>query len=715
MRGNSHGDDTEETFHVPLCSTDNDTSYGLDFDENGKYVELCFTADMSKVVLSEQQHKLLDVERVTTLRVYVSAAAKRAVVVKEDDLLTKADIQANPVKVSKALYTELKTWLDNKCFKMQEISKSSNIMTSRFVYKWKFVKNEKGEMERTIRLRLVLRGFMDLEAFDVETFSGTARRSSQRLLASAAACKKEWIIASMDINMAFLKGLTYSELAEATGEKERMVCFTLPPGSATVLRSLPGFEHYDETKHCLQCLKPGTGTKDAPRAFSMKLRKVTRSFGLQPTSYDEEFETSPNLLTAKHVDDINMTGTERNIDTYIKCVEDTFGKCKLNKHTYTNCAVRYTKDSDGNVALDQDEYIKQLRPIQHPELTGADAETKATKLVCDMFVSLRGALAYALITQVWLMVYVVSLQRVQEPTNIQVRRLNAITRKLQSCPRKIVYKAMIPTGEVDLHSDSGYRRLNGDEDDEVKGYGIRGANLLRRGNTHDGKPAVHLIEACCKSHRLQVRSSYSAETLAAAHNLEDCYPTIVTLHELHAGPLTPTQLKNILEIGGLSIKVTLTIDAESVFKSLSSKDLKKPTECTLLGHISWIRQMLERGIVHSVQWCDTRDMSADGHTKGSIDRDLLYKVMNGEQTFKYDLKKHVPFRAAQTNKDDSEPPATASFAGKPAERSVRSLVAFFSPKATAALPYVSPNSKEDTLVVSSLPDSERGSQASAAR
>ena len=64
----------------------------------------------------------------------------------------------------------------------------------------------------------------------------------------------------------------------------------------------------DETKHCLQCLKPGTGTKDAPRAFSMKLRKVTRIFGLKPTSYDEEFETSPSLLTAKHVDDINMTG-----------------------------------------------------------------------------------------------------------------------------------------------------------------------------------------------------------------------------------------------------------------------------------------------------------------------------------------------------------------------------------------------------------------------
>ena len=212
---------------------------------------------------------------------------------------------------------------------------------------------------------------------------------------------------------------------------------------------------------------------------------------------------------------------------------------------------------------------------------------------------------------------------------------------------------MIPTGEVYLHSDSGDRRLNFFEDDDVKGYGIRGANLLRRGN----------------------------------HKLEVCYPTTVTLHELHAGPLTPTQLKNILEIGGLSFKVTLTIDAESVFKSLSSKDLKKPTECTLLGHISWIRQMMERGIVHCVQWCDTLDMSADGHTKGSIDRDLLYQVMEGIQAFKYDLKKHVPFRAAQTNKDESEPPASA--AGKPAEGSSRSLVVFTALSTVASC--VSPN------------------------
>eukprot|EP00959_Pyramimonas_sp_CCMP1952_P082563 1725124-Pyramimonas_sp.AAC.1 len=85
-----------------------------------------------------------------------------------------------------------------------------------------------------------------------------------------------------------------------------------------------------------------------------------------------------------------------------------------------------------------------------------------------------------------------------------------------------------------------------------------------------------------------------SETLVAAHNLEDCYPTIVTPQELKAGPLTPTQLKNIMELGGLSVKAILTTGAASVFQYLPSKDLKKPTECTLLGHISWIGQMMDR-------------------------------------------------------------------------------------------------------------------------
>ena len=127
------------------------------------------------------------------------------------------------------------------------------------------------------------------------------------------------------------------------------------------------------------------------------------------------------------------------------------------------------------------------------------------------------------------------------------------------------------------------------------------------------------------------------------------------MHELKHGILKPEQLKNIREYGGIKITTTLTTDAESVYKSLTSKDLKAPTEKTLMGHVSWIREMMQLGIVDEVQWCDTRDMTSDGHTKGSIDRKLLLDVMHGIQHFNYDVKTHKPFRGPQhTLKDLSE-------------------------------------------------------------
>eukprot|EP00959_Pyramimonas_sp_CCMP1952_P471548 9498600-Pyramimonas_sp.AAC.1 len=57
---------------------------------------------------------------------------------------------------------------------------------------------------------------------------------------------------------------------------------------------------------------PGTGTKGAPRAFSLELRRTARGFGLRPASYDEE--ASSDLLSAKRDDDINLAGTEEAID-----------------------------------------------------------------------------------------------------------------------------------------------------------------------------------------------------------------------------------------------------------------------------------------------------------------------------------------------------------------------------------------------------------------
>ena len=217
-------------------------------------------------------------------------------------------MQANPFKVLRTYYTALRTWHDNNCFRRRLLSEAINVVTSRVVYDWEFAKNDKGETERAIRLRLVQRGYMDAEAFDVETSSETSRRVNRKLLASAAACNRKLVTDSFGIDKAFLEGLTGKELAAAADENERQACFALPPGSAAVLRQLPGSSNYDEAKHCLQCLGPGAGAKGAPRAFALKLNAITRGFVFQGTKCDEEFEVSSNLITAKHVDDVNVAG-----------------------------------------------------------------------------------------------------------------------------------------------------------------------------------------------------------------------------------------------------------------------------------------------------------------------------------------------------------------------------------------------------------------------
>ena len=47
-------------------------------------------------------------------------------------------------------------------------------------------------------------------------------------------------------------------------------------------------------------------------------------------------------------------------------------------------------------------------------------------------------------------------------------------------------------------------------------------------------------------------------------------------------------------------------------------------------------------------------MSADGHTKGSIDRELLLKLMEGSHTFVHPIKTYVPTRKREPEEEQSD-------------------------------------------------------------
>ena len=132
-------------------------------------------------VFSEEGQTVGDGE-ILTIRVYATIAAKRAVVVKDGDLLTKKEMKEHHREVSSATTTEILTWFDNTCFENVFLKWAKNIMTSRYVAKWTCDKGEDGMWQNIIRMRLVLlRGFIDIDAYSLDTFSGSAKRTSHRI------------------------------------------------------------------------------------------------------------------------------------------------------------------------------------------------------------------------------------------------------------------------------------------------------------------------------------------------------------------------------------------------------------------------------------------------------------------------------------------------------------------------------------------------------
>ena len=66
---------------------------------------------MAPVVLNEDQHQWFQSDDVATMRVYLSANTKRAVVVKEDDLLNKKELLAHSTEVANATSTGIIQWV----------------------------------------------------------------------------------------------------------------------------------------------------------------------------------------------------------------------------------------------------------------------------------------------------------------------------------------------------------------------------------------------------------------------------------------------------------------------------------------------------------------------------------------------------------------------------------------------------------------------------
>ena len=117
------------------------------------------------------------------------------------------------------MHKELLTWVKYECFARLPGHSARNIIDTRWVLKWKWIK-VKGQRVREICARLTVRGFKDVQGQDLSAFAGTASRAAQRLLTSEAVLRG-WDVVSADVPKAFLQGISYVDLAEQSGEPLR--------------------------------------------------------------------------------------------------------------------------------------------------------------------------------------------------------------------------------------------------------------------------------------------------------------------------------------------------------------------------------------------------------------------------------------------------------------------------------------------------------------
>ena len=373
----------------------------------------------------------------------------------------------------------------------------------------------------------------------------------------------------------------------------------------------------------------------------MKLARVTRSpeCNTKPTTWDPELELKHEatgshaatvaklvLMLSKHVDDLKIAGEKRHVEQLISHIERVFGKMKGDYDDFTNCGVHQSRAADGTVTLDQDEYINALIPIRHADLVKAKSDQPAGGQLPDLFVSLLGAAAYALLTQDHVAVYIVALQRAKNKLLIRhVMQLNAVVTAMQKIKARVTFPAMECSRRLVVHSDGSFKR------EEETGYGMRGAVYMRMGKCRrTGQEVCHLLNAVSRSHKLVCRSSFGSELLAACGAADGLQAFMLTLHEMQKGPATASEVRKLRESGGHATSSELVVDGMSVFSALLMDPVKPPSENSMAGHLWWLADQLRTKQLDDLVWCDTRDMRADPMTKGAIGRDLILSVMQGQ-------------------------------------------------------------------------------------
>ena len=548
-----------------------------------------------------------------------------AVIEREHNVLTRAEALANASDCRVSMVKELARWHKHGAWERAPKSSANNLLTSRWVLKWKKIAGQKA-----IKSRLVVQGFKDNQ--EVKNFSATTSRWGQRLILICAV-QFDWELVSADVSEAFLRGLTFEELHKSGEDKTlRNVQMLIPPGSEELLRTLPGFEDFSAQSECLRMKKPGFGLKDAPRLWGLALRKVLTKIGLTAVQVDTQLFVKHEsgrlvLLVSVHVDDLKLTGVPKQVAEAISILESAFDALTIERDNFDHLGLRHKLHEDGSRSVDQNHYVAELKPIPQADLKLKGSTERVSAEVAHQFMSLLGGIAWVVQTRPDAAVFVSALQRrLKEPCVQDIININRVLKYLKLKPLEVTYHKIVGPWKLVAVSDSAFK--SEDQDCLAVRSGI--IALTGRRGIEQGVNQMQLVEFVSKKQTKVCRSTFAAELHSCLDLLGLANTINSAMTEVLQGPQSASKLADMHESGEGCLKLDAIIDAMSVWQSVTSEEPRCNDQLVLL-HLCKLREVV-RKFVDRFLWCDTRSMIADGLTKGVVDRQAL-RILSSKGTW----------------------------------------------------------------------------------
>ena len=341
------------------------------------------------------------------------------------------------------------------------------------------------------------------------------------------------------------------------------------------------------------------------------------------------------MALSTHVDDLKGASSDADARALLAYLEKAVGNCSQDWKKFQHTGIEH-EQTDSGVFAHQFTYAEQLKPMDVSSLKGSPDDDSAPGDYPSKYMSLLGGIAWMVLTRVDIAVYVQALQRrAHSPRVKDCKRLNTVVRYVKRKKIGIKY-GPLPPGDANLtvFSDAAFKAIP----DESSGLALRGCVILlcTSGPEELINPSgtCHMLEYVCRRQRRVVRSTYSAELNGLVDSVEVTRLVRILFHQiLHGTDQESFDMARAQDEGKLRPHIKAATDAKAVFDSVAAPDICDPAESSLKLHLLALRDFVTHGIIESLFWTDTRDMLADGLTKGSVDRAAL-RTVSGEGRYR---------------------------------------------------------------------------------